>query len=510
MRRCVSLLTAILWLCLPLFAGGQDVLPETAPETPQVSRALLVGCDRFVSQMDTAPSSANNVRRMSEALSGGSLELAALEARPEGVTTANDLAALVLDTFEGADDNDVSIFYISTHGVWEERAGSGGMTLLLSDGETESGVTAQQLRTMFDQIPGRKVLLLDACHAGAMIGKGVSVQMDNIFAGGDYVVICSSGGAEESWYWSGDIDGERLAGAGYFSGALVRALSVDGNYGADDNRGGVITLTEVKRYLLDHHGASTVRTYPERSDLPVFTYDVQAHTGRSRDAVIENVVFESDVLSDEEPTVYFSFNVVRSVQVAYQLVYDRGGRWDFDNAQIIYDNSGYFGAWPMPGRTLSPGMKERAITIDRADAGDSGYVLLQLMTIDRGVPAVVASHLLAVPPESGDPALAFSIPQDFRPAAQEELTFIVQHAVPCELTVTVQDMEGNTVCRLASRQASRPEQLSPGGTTFTWDGLTTRLEACPPGQYRISVRAYVGDERYEALSEPFLLTEPVG
>ena len=84
MRRCVSLLTAILWLCLPLFARGQDVLPETAPETPQVSRALLVGCDRFVSQMDTAPSSANNVRRMSEALSGGSLELAALEARPEG------------------------------------------------------------------------------------------------------------------------------------------------------------------------------------------------------------------------------------------------------------------------------------------------------------------------------------------------------------------------------------------------------------------------------------------
>ena len=70
----------------------------------------------------------------------------------------------------------------------------------------------------------KKVLIIDACHAGAMIGKGVHPPFDNVFAGPDYVVLCSSGGAEESWFWSGDIDGERLAGAGYFSGALVRAV----------------------------------------------------------------------------------------------------------------------------------------------------------------------------------------------------------------------------------------------------------------------------------------------
>ena len=203
---------------------------------------------------------------------------------------------------------------------------SGSMTLLLSDGEKESAVSAHMLRTMFDQIQGKKVLMIDACHAGAMLGKGVKDRLNNIFAGEDYIVVCSSGGEEESWFWSGDIDGERLAGAGYFSEALVRAISSQGGYGADDNRDGAITLTELKRYLLSNHGASTVRTYPEQSDFALFTYDTAQYAGYSRAALIEGISFESDVITLDDPTIYFSFNVVSRVEVAYQLVYHRGGR----------------------------------------------------------------------------------------------------------------------------------------------------------------------------------------
>ena len=46
-------------------------------------------------------------------------------------------------------------------------------------------------------------------------------------------------------------------------------LSVQGGYGADENRDGVITLNELKRYLLAYHGASTVRCYPEEDDFAV-------------------------------------------------------------------------------------------------------------------------------------------------------------------------------------------------------------------------------------------------
>lgn len=97
------------------------------------------------------------------------------------------------------------------------------------------------------RFPAKKVLLLDACHSGAMIGKGVEKSFENLFAGDNYYVVCSSGGEEESWYWSGEVGGERLAGAGYFSGALADALSRTGSFGADENRDGAITLTELRR-----------------------------------------------------------------------------------------------------------------------------------------------------------------------------------------------------------------------------------------------------------------------
>lgn len=508
MRRLLTLL--LLCLCLPLSSLAEGFGETAADGTGRVNRALLVGCDRFISQPDTPPSSANNVQRMSQALAGGEMALDLLLTRPEGVGSLGDLAALVLDAFDEADEDDASYFYISTHGMWQEGMGSSGMTLLLSDGQREVGVTAVQLRTMFDQIPGKKVLILDACHAGAMIGKGVDEQLVNVFSGPEYVVICSSGGAEKSWFWSGEIDGERLAGAGYFSGALVRAMSEEGGFCADDNRDGVITLTELKRCLLDSHGASVVQTYPEESEYPIFAYDVSQYTGRGRDALVEGVYFESDVLLPQEPSVNFTFNVVRSVQVAYQIVYHRQGRWDFDNAQLIYDNNGQYGPWPIPGRLLYPGMQRRSIAIDRAAAEDSGYVLLQLLTFEKGIPAVVSSRVLCVPPETGDPLLSVSAPDAFCPDSFEEMTFIVRHDVPCELTVTIVDAQGRTVRRLSSRQTSRPEMLSPAGTCFTWDGMDSDGQRAPDGLYFIKVRAYVGEERYEFLSEPVSLLAMVG
>ena len=501
MRRGMSLLLA-LWLLLPIFALGEEAALGTSE---RLNRALLVGCDRFLSQQATTPSSYNNVMRMEEALTSGTMALAALTSRPEGISASGDLAALILDTFAGADEDDLSLFYLSTHGIWETGMSSGGMTLLLSDGERETAVTAYQLRTMFDQIPGKKLLIIDACHAGAMLGKGVDAQLQNVFQGPDYMVLCSSGGAEDSWFWSGDIDGERLAGAGYFSGALVRAISAQGGYAADDNRDGVITLTELKRCLLDTHGASTVRTYPESSDYPLFTYDLQARSQSRRDALIENVSFESDTLTADDPTVYFTFNVVSSVQVAYQLVYHRAGRWDFENSELIYDNNGEFSAWPKAGRTLSPGLKERAITINREAADSSGYVLVQVLTIDKGEPAVAASRVLCVPPDTGDPQLEVLTPAFFAPEEGEELTFRVLHAFPCEITVTIEDMEGKTVRKICSREGSRPEQLVPAGSSFTWDGRLTGGELAGEGLYRIRIKAYVNEEKYEIVSEPIIL-----
>ena len=476
-KRLMSVLLIVL-LCCPLFA----VRAEEITADGRVNRALLVGCDRFLTQTDTTLSSRNNVLRMADALSGGTLNMQTIVTREDGLSSASALIALIRETFADADADDVSYFYISTHG----------------------------LRRVFDTIPGKKVLLLDACHSGAMIGKGVEKSFENLFAGDNYYVVCSSGGEEESWYWSGEVGGERLAGAGYFSGALADALSRTGSFGADENRDGVITLTELRRRLLQSHGASTVRTYPEDSDFALFSYDLSAVSSRRRETSIEGITFSGDTLSADAPVIDFSFNVVRTAQVAYQLVYRRQGIWDFDQSTLIYDNNGDFGSYAIAGRTLSPGLKERSITLNTADAQSSGYVLLQILVIEKGLPSVVWSKVLCVPPTTDDPELRVHVQDTFCSESGEELTFVVYHGVPCELTVTIEDEAGQTVRRLSSRQASRPEQLSAPGSTFCWNGTDSQGKLVNAGLYRVRVKAYVGTERYEVESGWISLTEMVG
>lgn len=345
-------LAKTLWLTLFLLC-----LPFCAALSEASSRALLIGCDRFVTQLDTYPSSRNNVEQMAAVLSGGVAELTRLVTMPEGIASVDELSRLVEEAYAGATEEDVSYFYISTHGLWESGQPGGDMRFVLSNGEEEGSVTAYELRAMFDLVPGTKVLIMDACHSGASIGKGVNGYVQNVFAAPDYKILCSSGGTEESWFWSGGYDRVKT-GAGYFSGALVNAMSASGGYGADDNRDGTITLTELKRYLLLNHGASTVQTYPEEDDFAILTYDRAAAMRNRRAGAVENVTFEDGALSADNPTIAYTFTVLRDVRVAYQLVFQKNGRWDFDNAQLIWDSSERFGVHGDTLGFLSPGYKE--------------------------------------------------------------------------------------------------------------------------------------------------------
>ena len=132
-KRLMSVLLVVL-LCCPIFA----VRAEEITADGRVNRALLVGCDRFLTQTDTTPSSRNNVLRMADALSGGTLNMQTIVTREDGLSSASALIALIRETFADADADDVSYFYISTHGLWN-TAVNGLMTLLLSDGESEEG-----------------------------------------------------------------------------------------------------------------------------------------------------------------------------------------------------------------------------------------------------------------------------------------------------------------------------------------------------------------------------------
>ena len=124
-----------------------------------------------------------------------------------------------------------------------------------------------------------------------MLGKGVHGPLENVFQGDDYKVLCSSGGAEESWFWAGETGDGLSSGAGYFSGALVNGITPRGSYGADVNDDGEITLREMINYLLENHGASTPQVYPEEDDFILFTHDADSFTGRRREAAMEGISF---------------------------------------------------------------------------------------------------------------------------------------------------------------------------------------------------------------------------
>lgn len=496
--RRVFLLLAFLLLCIP---GAQAA---------DVRRALVMGFDSFLSQPSTAPASANNVYQMAEALSGGAMNLQQLSTHLDDISSLEEFAQAVGEAFQGADEEDISYFYISTHGVWEEGMPNGDMQLLLSNGHQEYGLKARELKQVFDQVPGTKVLLIDACRSGAMLGKGVHGPLENVFQGSEYKVLCSSGGAEESWFWAGSQEGGALSGAGYFSGTLVNGISPKGSYGADVNDDGNVTLSELENYLLENHGASTPQVYPEDDDFVLFSYAADAYNTRRRDAAMEGVSFGSVVLSGDDPRLDFSFTMLRPVQVIYQMVYYGADGWQFDRAQFIYDNAERYGAYGDQPGMLSPGRKERSLTLSQLEDNAYGYVLVQLLTREKDVLTVQSSRVICVPPVQGDPLLEAQVSASFCPELGQELSVLIHHQYPCELTVWVEDLNGQVVQRLAARQPSRPQGLRPLGTTLYWNGKTRDGAAAPEGSYRLRIRAHIGESAYELLSEPFLLTSAQG
>lgn len=188
------------------------------------------------------------------------------------ITSAENLSVTELldgiaDAFSGATQDDISLLYYSGHG---EQGGYllGGDLALLSPG---------RLRQALDAVPGRKVVVIDACYSGALItarsaGKSDEDAADQFvqsfarvfsqrsrgaLSSGDYYVIVACGEEEESLegYIYPGVPGARRMG--YFTYSLCRGLGWDGVYSvanklfADVNGDGVATIQEAFAFAYD-------------------------------------------------------------------------------------------------------------------------------------------------------------------------------------------------------------------------------------------------------------------
>ena len=450
-----------------------------AREDTVTRRALLVGCDAFITHENTAPSARMNVERMARMLQSDIRGYASVAREDRGIPGVEYLAEAIGSAFAGADENDISLIYLCTHGLYDRV--SYEPLLVLSDGRREESLTAARLKELLDAIPGQKILLLDACNSGAFIGRGArGAGAKNLFAGNDYRVLTSAGAYEDSFLWHD----REVAGGSYFAQELCEGL----RSGAFDlNADGEITLREAWQGLLECHGASAAQLYPLGCGDPLYAYDPDAPAGSERP--LADIVLDNTVITAGEDTLYFSFTVQRPVRVQYQLIYYRSGQWRFDAPQIIEDQENSEGA-------LSPGRKQRAVTLVTEDGAPTGYVLLQLVAQEGRYAMLAGSRLIAVQPESGDPGLGLWLSGACSAAEGRETAIYVRHAFPCRLTVRVLDAEGAAVRRLAYKTPSRPIGERQDGSFFYWDGRDGGGEAVPPGDYTLEVACAVSGVTY--------------
>ena len=369
-------------LCV-VFVGVLSVLGVTRHRTEAgVTRCLLVGCDRFVSMPGTEPASANNVETMEALLTDFLPEETSVIRQVNGPGTVAGFEQLVADAFRRAKDEDTSLVYLSTHGILQD----GQMTLLLSDGTDEERLSPEALRQALDSVPGRKVLILDACHSGAVIGRGW--EGGNFFEDSDCRVLVSSGAAEDSWFWNTETD--EYTGTGYFTAAMDRALRASDPEQIDPDGSGGISLKELTARLRGIHGASTVYCWPEESGEKLFDLPRDRKTG-SR---LQGVSFGEPALDGDAVLLPIRFRAGESVRVMYQLVPGRNGRWDFEHAVRLPDKE----KTGLIRGLVSPGEKERKIRLTVANLGEDGRALMQILTYsgDAMIPSIEAGSVIKI------------------------------------------------------------------------------------------------------------------
>ena len=482
MRRLRLLFTLLALLCaLPALS-----LADT--------RALLVACSDFITQPDLGSEISGNLQMIATALLGVSPRIAGLSIEDGTIGTPEALAASVSHAFDAADEGDLSILYLCTHGVLSS-SDDGLAYLLLGDGEAESTLSGAQLGDMLAGIPGEKLLILDACFSGAIIGRGQPGRFGPVpdatptsapapfLADPSIHVLTSASGVESSWYY----DSQQLStgAVSYFASALTTGLGLYGTPEADTDGDGAITLAELHRYL---------NVAVPSSSCQLLSADAQLALPAVSNAMLSSPLtgfsYGESLLIADEPTLDFSFTVTRETAVQYRLIDFDEGKWNWENAKTFLD-TGDGGADGL----LAPGRKTRTLTLSDVAEGDSGYLMLQIFALSGETLTLCSERLIAVQPVQTEETITLTCRSAYV-QGEGELPVSVRLSIPAEMTVSVFDADGALVRRLCQSQLTRP---APGDTFHIfWDGRDASGKPVPAGLYTITAETSAGGKRLKA------------
>ena len=490
MRR----LFCILASCLLVLAMHTPALAQST------TRALLVACSSFLSQTDLGAATSGNLHMVGSALISASVPLGGLAIEDGTIGSADTLRSAIGNAFADADEDDLSILYLCTHGVLSSSDDQ-EVYLLLGDGQTESPLSAAQLYDLIKDISGEKLLILDACYSGALIGRGqpeigmlpgshpVFNDIPSPFLTDSSVhVLTSSSGSESSWYY--DSEALSTGAVSYFASALSSGLGLYGAAEADMNGDGAVTLSEMHRHLSVAVPSSSSQLLSSRADsltLPVAQ-------GGLLDRPLSGFSYGTSLLQADDPTLDFSFTVSGSdIRVQYRLVDYLNGNWDWTNARTFVDEGDDENA------VLYPGRKMRTLSLEDLTPDEGGYLMLQVFSVSGSEVLLCSERLIAVQPAVSDAQLSLSCRKEMASPGMGELPISVKLSIPAELTVSVFDAEGVLVRRLCSSQLTRPS--ADNITKLYWDGCDQQGNPVSAGQYTIAAETRVGARRQKATAE---------
>lgn len=237
-----------------------DELAYTHQEAVGTYRALLIG-NTYTGESNELPGCENDV-------DGMRTMLGRMTATPYSVTVkknirAEEILSSISSTFGNASYNDVSLFYYSGHGA-NSLGADGNPTSYHAAlvGTFQTYVSIARLKTELDKIPGKKVIIIDACHSGQFIARGGTVtqvsssafnsQVVNLFANDDQfsgdlsrtaVVLAADGSellSEEAPAFIDRAGDTNFAKSGYYVITACRSEEKSVSTGYDSNGDGKI------------------------------------------------------------------------------------------------------------------------------------------------------------------------------------------------------------------------------------------------------------------------------
>ena len=237
-----------------------DELAYTHQEAVGTYRALLIG-NTYTGESNELPGCENDV-------DGMRTMLGRMTATPYSVTVkknirAEEILSSISSTFGNASYNDVSLFYYSGHGA-NSLGADGNPTSYHAAlvGTFQTYVSIARLKTELDKIPGKKVIIIDACHSGQFIARDGAVtqvsssafnsQVVNLFANEDQlsgdvsrtaVVLAADGSellSEEAPVFIDRAGDTNFAKSGYYVITACRSEEKSVSTGYDSNGDGKI------------------------------------------------------------------------------------------------------------------------------------------------------------------------------------------------------------------------------------------------------------------------------